>query len=233
MATKLTDDIRILLALQAGYTVRNYYKAGFKWKRAPEYWSAIQEPGDFEAKWHRGLSISSIRRCKHAGQIVEIPHGDNDSYGHDITHSLTEAGRAAAAAIQDIPIAKALAAPKRAKVPDGLDFWGLWYWKEASEALKDMVRRGKYLREHRNHLSPEKAQYYELKDDAAPSWKRTSHVDPKAFVHLASYVESYEGPGWRGATITYYRPNAAGIDLVMKRQLLPAVPSVIEKTAAA
>ena len=37
----MTDDIRILAALSHGYVVRRYYRAGYKFRRAPEYWCAM------------------------------------------------------------------------------------------------------------------------------------------------------------------------------------------------
>lgn len=75
---KLTDDARIMIALKGGLTVCNFYRAGYKFRRAPEYWCAIQDPGDSTAHTHRSVSRSAIDRCVAAGLIAAIPGSDDN-----------------------------------------------------------------------------------------------------------------------------------------------------------
>lgn len=221
--TKLTDDIRILLALKHGATVRDFYKAGYGWSHRPEYWSAIQEQADEDSKWHRAIGNSAIWRCVRAGLIVQIPGPDDGHNGHSITFALTDAGRSAAAAIDDIPIEKALAPPKRAPVPEGLDRWGEYHWKIASKALKDMVRRGWHLEIERRGPKDE-ISFYAL-TTIALDYCGGPHLHPEDMKFLEPFVEPADLGivRWR-KPVECLVANAVGIELVTKRQLLPVPP---------
>ncbi len=125
---KLTDDVRILVVLREGGTVRNFYRAGFKFSRAPEYWCSVDGPGADDKRF-RLISMSALDRCYEAGLI--IGDGVDDMYRRDITYALTEAGISAAAAL-DFTMDQALAAPKpRPAKPEMTD-----------EEKKEAKRRG-------------------------------------------------------------------------------------------
>lgn len=217
--TKLTDDIRILLALKGGCDVRRYYRAGFKFSRAPEYWCAIQDVGDKDANWHRSVSISSIRRCVDAGLIAENPDMYDGSYGNDITHRLTEAGRAAADAITDITVAKAIAppAPRKPK-PDKS-------YEERQLDKKTGYVRGtlrflaksemRVVRTPPNARGHESWQYYPMDQE----WTRNQRwADCRDLYVLMPLLEEFESPvdGLRSL-----RPNAEGLEIIAKRRPLP------------
>lgn len=219
MPTKLTDDLRILFALKGGYDVRRYYRAGFKFRRAPEYWCAIQDVGDKDSKWHRSVSLSSIERCVDAGLIAKNDDTYDGSYGNDITHRLTDAGQAAVDAITDISVAKAIAPPKPSKPKP-----------ERTYEERQMDKKNGYVRGTLRHLVKANMRVVRTPPNARGYWSwqwypmdetwviNRRWADCRDVFVLMPLLEEFESPV---DGMTSLRPNAEGLEIIAKRRPLP------------
>ncbi|MBB4377248.1 hypothetical protein [Bradyrhizobium sp. SBR1B] len=121
---KKTDEA-ILRALGAGCKMFDEYEAGYKSRRAFQ-WYFVQLPDGSDKK---SVSKSATRRLRYAGLI----EGDyrNTAYGVDwkIELSLTDAGREAAVELPPLDLKKHFAEKKP-------------YWKPAERAVLEKIRAG-------------------------------------------------------------------------------------------
>jgi DNA-binding PadR family transcriptional regulator len=102
-------DDKILAAMAAGCTLHDGYEAGYK-HHSPSYWRYVQHPTD-ENKF-KSVSYSAIRRLEDARLIVANGSRGAGGQDHEITLSLTDAGRERAATVAKFDLEKYMAAPR-------------------------------------------------------------------------------------------------------------------------
>ncbi|CUT14530.1 hypothetical protein BF49_5610 [Bradyrhizobium sp.] len=206
---KITDDVRILVALREGLEVRDAYKRGYGWSHPPEYLRCIQDPTEKE-RW-RWISNSAIGRAYRAG-LIEVASDQSrygepgyDGYdGHDHRYRLTEAGQAAAAAL-DVDIEAVIRRP--ALISDE-DRERNRMRAAARKALKMLVDETKYLRCCYRHGE---IVFWEITPSRA--WER-NRVRASSVAALAPYLEVREDDNrlrrWEAGEPKDLQPNRAG-----------------------
>jgi hypothetical protein len=187
---KITDDVRILVALREGLEVRSAYKQGYKW-HAPEYLRCIEDTND--ATKTRSISASSIRRAEQAGligqktdssSIYDMHYAGYD--GHDIRFRLTKAGRSAAAALDvslEVVMQRPVEKPAEERERDRIR-------SATRKVLKILVEEDRYLTACFRHgencfwrfQSESDFRHYRL------------HVGTDVVAALAPYLETREDP---------------------------------------
>lgn len=212
---KITDDMRILVTLRDGGKVRNFYRAGFKFSRAPEYWCSVEDAAD--DKRFRLISMSSLDRCYEAGLIVAS--GTEDTYSRDLTYALTPAGTVAAAAV-DVTLDRALERPQprkpKPKPPEPT--------REEREAQRQAEARNYCGRQelHRigrlNRLvpTPEGWQVYPINKVWQPGEWMYRCCDPKDFATIRPWLEEFDGIDG----IRSLRGTAEAREIIAKRRPL-------------
>ena len=222
MSTKVTDDIRVLVVLRDGGKVQNFYRAGFKFSRAPEYWCSVDGPGD--DKRFRLVSLSSIDRCVDAGMIeVDADRSDGDltgnvsSWSHDLYYKLTEAGTSAAAALDDVTMDRALAPPKQKPTKP-----------EMTREEKEAAKRLRYARQDLAYLAKGgrlvqtdrygwicRSMDLPYEPPGRNSWYLSVDRNLPLFRHLTEEFVGIDG-------LPSLRINAAGAEIIAKRRPLTA-----------
>lgn len=221
MPTKLTDDIRILLALKHGYHVIDFYKSGYGWSNPPVSWCAIQNEPDPDAPSIRCVSGAAVWRSKRAGMTELSERSIETGLGHTYYFQLTAAGLAAADAITDVSIEKAIAQPKRPPTPEGMDWRDEWDWKRARKALKAIVEREQVLTEVRRENEAQ-AHYYTYPIQTHTRYPKTRSVDLREFKYLAAFVErAPDGIDFYGQSTICWRPTDEAVEIITKRRPLP------------
>lgn len=228
---KLIDDMRILVTLRDGGTVRDCYKSGYGFSNPPLYYCAVEAGEDR----YRFVSKKALYRCRDQGLIVASGSASDRGWDRDLTHALTEKGAEAAGAI-GFTIDDAVKAPKQ---PSEATIARKKAEREAQRKAEDEERelnRRHYDARHamqsiygcNRRIVRSRDRWRVCKEGQVfdPDYWLNGVVEDRGFTEIAHLLEEFVGIDG----LVSFRVSAEGVERVERRMSLLLEP--VAKAAA-